>query len=205
VGGLVLLALIALWQGPSLWHDVRERYWRQQCWNYAAPVGRVVYDEDPLRAAPLVREGGAMVQLDPELPAAFIANDPDCWTTFTDLNRYALSRPGAVVFLHGRATHSGDSRLICLVFGGWNHRRWEFVAHVYRRNGYSSYLTGVDVPLEPGATPLRLFAGQPDAADESHFTFTYEANGQKGTIDGWLQAGDVVKLQLRDGPAGTRP
>ena len=34
---------------------------------------------------------------------------------------------------------------------------------------------------------LRLFAGQADPADESHFTIDYEVDGDRGTIDGWLR------------------
>jgi hypothetical protein len=51
---------------------------------------------------------------------------------------------------------------------------------------------------------LRLFAGQPDPNDDSHFTIRYEVDNQPGTIDGWLQADDTIKLQIRDGPA-TKP
>jgi hypothetical protein len=46
----------------------------------------------------------------------------------------------------------------------------------------------------------KLFAGQPDAADQSHFTIAYESRGRKGTIDGWLANDDSIKLEVRDGP-----
>ena len=48
---------------------------------------------------------------------------------------------------------------------------------------------------------MRLYAGQPDPADASHFTIKYEIDHVPGTIDGWLQPDDTVKLQVRDGPA----
>jgi hypothetical protein len=48
---------------------------------------------------------------------------------------------------------------------------------------------------------LRLYAGQPDPVDSSHFTIPYETTSGRGTIDGWLQADDTVKMQVRDGPA----
>ena len=47
----------------------------------------------------------------------------------------------------------------------------------------------------------RFFAGQPDPNDASHFSIDYEVEGEKGTIDGWLQDNDTVKMEVRDGPA----
>lgn len=48
---------------------------------------------------------------------------------------------------------------------------------------------------------IRLFAGQPDPADPSHFTIGYAVNGRPGTIDGWLQDDERVKFRVRGGPA----
>jgi len=45
--------------------------------------------------------------------------------------------------------------------------------------------------------PLRLFAGQPDTADASHFTVEYTAGGVQGIIVGWLKDDDTIKLQIR--------
>jgi hypothetical protein len=53
----------------------------------------------------------------------------------------------------------------------------------------------------PASKALRVFPGQPDPLDESHFTIPYDAGGVTGTIDGWLQADDSVRLVVRDGPA----
>lgn len=62
-------------------------------------------------------------------------------------------------------------------------------------------VTSVDAPYQFMLPGLRLYAGQPDPADASHFTIRYESKGSGGTIDGWLRDGDSVKLQVRDGPA----
>ena len=48
---------------------------------------------------------------------------------------------------------------------------------------------------------VRLYAVQPDPADESRFFFDYEVNGQRGTIEGRLQADDTVQWQVLSGPA----
>jgi hypothetical protein len=52
---------------------------------------------------------------------------------------------------------------------------------------------------------VRIFAGQADPADESHFTLTYEVDGHRGLIDGWLDPYDKVRMQVRDGPAVGAP
>ena len=57
------------------------------------------------------------------------------------------------------------------------------------------------VMLLPHAGHLQMFFGQPDSADAAHFTIKYDIDNIPGTIDGWLQNDDTVKLQIRDGPA----
>jgi hypothetical protein len=46
---------------------------------------------------------------------------------------------------------------------------------------------------------LRVYAGQPDPTDESHFTLGYELDGKPGTIDGWLRPNGSVVLEPREG------
>lgn len=46
---------------------------------------------------------------------------------------------------------------------------------------------------------LRVFAGQPDPSDESHFTIAYDLDGQPGVIDGWLNSDGSIKLEPRVG------
>jgi len=46
---------------------------------------------------------------------------------------------------------------------------------------------------------LRIWAGQADAGDESHFTIAYEIHGVRGTLDGWLKdaADGDVRVEFR--------
>ena len=60
-----------------------------------------------------------------------------------------------------------------------------------------------DAPLESLPPPdpgnrLRLFAGQPDPADPSHFTIGYDLDGRPGVIDGWLRD-EGIELRPREG------
>jgi hypothetical protein len=45
---------------------------------------------------------------------------------------------------------------------------------------------------------LRVYAGQADPVDASHFTIAYQLDGKSGTIDGWAKDAGVV-LRLREG------
>ena len=52
-------------------------------------------------------------------------------------------------------------------------------------------------PIDYGNV-LRVYAGQPDPADESHFTIAYRVDGRDGVIDGWLKD-DGLQLHPREG------
>ena len=45
---------------------------------------------------------------------------------------------------------------------------------------------------------VKIFAGQADLSDPAHFTIPYEIDGHAGTLDGWLNSYDQVKMQVRD-------
>ena len=47
------------------------------------------------------------------------------------------------------------------------------------------------------ARPAKVFVGQRDPADPSHFSFTGLMNDTPFTIDGWLQPDETVTMQLR--------
>jgi hypothetical protein len=46
---------------------------------------------------------------------------------------------------------------------------------------------------------LRIFFGQTDPADSSHFTLKYELNGKAGVINGWLKPNGSVVFEPREG------
>ncbi len=50
------------------------------------------------------------------------------------------------------------------------------------------------------AGSVTLFCGQHDPANDSHFIFSYIIDGNRGTIDAWLQDDDTIRLAVRDGP-----
>jgi hypothetical protein len=115
------------------------------------------------------------------------------------------------VFVHERRASGGEKRLVAVGFdpvafavgseapfkvGSWGYTNRISALEFSGATGDASLRFAV-APDEP----LKLYAGQPDPADESHFTIDYETPTGRGTIDGWLMPDDTVKLQIRDGPA----
>jgi hypothetical protein len=43
----------------------------------------------------------------------------------------------------------------------------------------------------------RVYAGQPDPADPSHFVIDYDDEDGRHTVDGWLQDADTLKFRFR--------
>ncbi|MDB5334045.1 MAG: hypothetical protein JWP03_5196 [Phycisphaerales bacterium] len=114
------------------------------------------------------------------------------------------------VFAHGRHYPNGPNRLVEVCFSatefvvGTDKPFAVIVAEVPSALFRISEHWENPHPLSfilPPSEPLKLFAGQADAADESHFTIAYSTPAGRGTIDGWLQPDDTVRMQVRDGPA----
>ncbi len=119
-------------------------------------------------------------------------------------------RTGA--FLHARHSIGAPERLVAIVFlerqnSANEDRLLEINALVWRPATWSPgsrlELAGLTTRVFARIDRRRvhLFAGQADVADPSHFTLLYDIDGQPGTIDGWIDAYDRVRLQVRDGPA----
>jgi hypothetical protein len=110
-----------------------------------------------------------------------------------------------LIFLHQRRAPDGGDRLIS-------------VFPTLDRTKDYSLLAEAEVPAnaQPGSRPslckamgisgeyrfeapmnLKVFAGQPDPADESHFTIRFDLDGKFNIIDGWLMPDDTVKLEPR--------
>ena len=122
--------------------------------------------------------------------------------SIVDVDSFAVQT--APVFIHARRSRGGVERLIVVhesvVAGGLPGLK-ALVAKSY-----------VPASLKPGSRlrpigehtlqhpAMVIHAGVADTQDASHFTITYELDGQPGTIDGWLVDDRSVVLEVRDGP-----
>jgi len=117
--------------------------------------------------------------------------------------------------LHERTSPAGHRRLVCVDYapgtttfqpafiGGYNYDACVAPPATWTKplvaveHGYE-----LDVPSGyPRHPPLvRVYAGQPDANDQSHFTIRYQMWGQEDVLDGWLGDDDEVRLVPRHLP-----
>ena len=114
----------------------------------------------------------------------------------------------ATVFVHGRRSSAGGHEKLVIVIFDWelfqNGYPTPFRARVESWDGRfrpmrvaaSVDAYGFQFMIPNGWLPT-IYAGQHDPFDESHFTIDYESPAGGGTIDGWLQPDDTVKLQVR--------
>ncbi len=199
-GALSLLALFVLSLVPRVVRFFRIVHWRSECMNYSPPADQIVYEEGVTPGMSVLEKGFDF--------AGFPVRTPNCLTElwkakeWPDHERYPSDRPlQHPEFLHELRSLQRGAELVSVYFGGWNDRRnWYFFFLVYDLNETFPSDAELEIPEHRLGT-LRLFAGQRDPSDPAHFTLAYELEGQKGTIDGWLQNDKHVNLQIRDGPA----
>ena len=219
VAVICLLAIVLVGGGMYFRRRIQDaRYWQavyqasftaqQQCMAYSAPPQQVMYEEDPVAASNLLKSGVTgyrQVWKQKSVGFHYAGFGNWCWPFGLD---------DALVFLHERRTSNGTSRIVAVGYlhAFANEARWDrsFVFGVWKPGfgrGYPEVLNlGRECFIEPlrnlhEKDLLRLYAGQADSTDLSHFTIAYEVNGQPGTIDGWLKDDDTIKLEVRDGPA----
>ena len=212
---------------PWAWREARVLYWQRQCLGYRFGDGEVVYEEEPAAAAlllarssqyapyPLNRSASPGVSS----PVKAAARVPSCWTQYDRLVGRASVQAGrsfgAVIFLHERISPSGHHRLVFVRYfpetdtftssfiQGYNIEQLvltpQTLTHpvVFAPRTYViRVLSGV-----PAHPPLvRMYGGQPDPADPSHFTVRYQMWGKEDVIDGRLDDQDQVTLIPRNPP-----
>lgn len=215
--GLLLIAGFATWLwGPRAWQKAKILYWQRQCMNYIAPVDQIVYEENPetvllLEADPNYRIGrwsdATNSSITPAIRYAY--RDASVLKNLLVLTT-SYSRLDPVVFLHERRTPSGKPRLIYIEHRPSSLQLVEGIrvdASLFIPASATTQLIPVDhdgngwggwqarAPLR-----VRIFAGQPDPGNPSHFTIRYQMWGQEDVIDGWLGDDDRVTLKPRKLP-----
>ena len=201
-----LLVTAAAWRwGPTGWRHVRLLYWQRQCLAYVAPADQVVLDDDPIVAAALLKREGYRNLAGAGSPpvAGFV---PRCWA---EAMRATTGPPaGSVLFLHERTSPGGQRRLVILQLPGSGTppltgsgipaliEPATLTAAPKFHNAVISADVDVSWPDLPRRS-TRLFAGQADPADASHFVIRFQTGGLGGTIDGWLEDNDRLRFRVR--------
>jgi hypothetical protein len=209
--GIAVFIVIYYW-GYQIWHQqVRRQFaqdWRsetQACMEYTAPANQIVFDDDP-RDFGQLDDCNVIMRRNGQAAAGRKLN---IWS-YSLISIPALTKVSdAFVFLHARKSKSGNQRLIVI---------WSPMLFEQDFNLHAAVILAPNAPFDqlvgkegmnfdstiPHNSTLRVFAGQPDPFDDSHFTIGYEADHHAGTIDGWLEDDDTVKLTIQPAPT-TKP
>jgi hypothetical protein len=212
-----LMLLVIVVGAGWFWQDTISRhvaawYWMRQCLAYSPPPGKVVWEEDPVEAKKLLsgkpREYLVWGQ------GAYARTR--CWDMLMEQYRpHFDSGLGSVLFLHqraGRGPGGGQKRLVRVWSSDFEPGGLHLMADDWSTSSIFSMPEYVGQYHAGPAGPVtikvaRIYAGQADPKDNSHFAFEYETPiGGHGKVDGWLEADDSITLVVGPvTPATTRP
>jgi hypothetical protein len=211
---LIVATAASIRWGPPVWRRARLLHHQRQCLAYNASPDRVIFDSHLEAAEELLTHAGGpdgFIPIPTGYPDAARAA-PQCLIELEkDVGATIRPCPGEPAFMHERISRSGIRRLVivhpaCLYTDNFN--------AVIDPATWFKPATSVwvqDSILKPGETPflaalpgIRVFAGQPDRTDPTHFTIAYDVSGEKGIVDGYLKDNGSVDLVHRHGPATRR-
>jgi hypothetical protein len=204
VGVIILLCAVtpfAVRNGNMAMERWRVNRLYRTCAAYTAPATKVVWEEASQQVKQLrdyqtvgSHNGNA---------AFFVPNE---WKQLNAAIGQQIQTWGTL-FLHERITPTTKRpRLVGVDIAGWSRggpvvlfaRCRTIAPAVPMRLPTEAKVDHPSVHLSATEGPLRLFAGQPDANDASHFTIEYMLGDQRGVIDGWLKDDGSVLLEPRE-------
>lgn len=172
----------------------------RQCAAHTLPATTVVWEEDPQR----IKQLGDYEHVSSHNgDAAYFV--PAAWRQLNAAIGQKIQSWGTL-FLHERQTPNGKRLLVGVDIAGWSRggpvvlfaRVRTISPAVPMRLPREEKVDHPSVHLSATDGPLRLFAGQPDANDASHFTIDYTIGDAPGLIDGWLKEDGSVLLEKRE-------
>jgi hypothetical protein len=134
------------------------------------------------------------------------------WRTSAYGSFWATGGQEGIAFLHQRFSPQGEGRIV--IVSGKDFWPGEAVLHASVLKPATWGESAVDVSAGPRSVGgdgrsfmelvlpqgTRLYVGQADPDDRSHFRLPYTLDKRRGTIDGWLVDGGTVAFRVRDGP-----
>jgi hypothetical protein len=211
--GIVLLMILGVvfagwhWRRNISQH-VMTWYWQEKCADFSMPPREIVLEMDPAGASALLIFRPGEYLTFSSGAGRHIRPIDEFWVNCTGVT--SKSSPG--VFAHERTSRGsggGKKRIVFVnivsVYGrpilSFDVLRPGHLARL--AEGSHSGANGADIGngyLYATDQKLRVYAGQADMLDLSHFTFDYEQWGQRDTMDGWLEADDSITLKPRKPP-----
>ena len=171
---------------PKLYAWAKDLYTQWRFLRYTAPADRVIVETDIDAAKRLLSQPGYVsLPRTWHVDAFYPGSTPEM----------SLGSEG-VLFLHERHTPKGERRLVTcsIVLAPMTYLH----TAIYRPTWNGLQRIRGDMVLHSfQGRVARILAGQPDAADPTHFTILYQADGQQRVLDAWLQDDDWVEFQVR--------
>jgi hypothetical protein len=212
---IVVLAVLAIRYAPRLNRRLDLLRAQRLAMSYAAPADHVVYERDPAKAAALLRASPNYWAVSypsedghtpppSHVPAGLgVAVDfVPAWRDFYRLASPPGRNTGAVLFLHKLRSPAGHERLVAVdgfLSAGSAHLRLASSvftpATLFSRPQFVTDNARYSLAEVGELQAERVFAGQLDPADASHFTILYETAAGTGVIDGWLKDDESVRLE----------
>lgn len=200
---LLAIAIVAAgvrW-GPQHVQQARLLYWQRECMKYRAPADQIVYERGPGAAALLTTSHEYTPLATTSGVPAPTGREPACLAAYQKLAGLTPPSGGGVLFVHALKTRSRPSRLVIV--------RSNFAADTAPMfiPGFDLEVTVLDpatwkmpqrnvtagMPIDVRSSILkepprvRVYAGQIDPADPSHFTIRYEFDGKPYIADGRIE------------------
>lgn len=208
MGGVLVIAVAVYFRGPELWRQAQLIFYQQRCLNQNLPADRPVYEQRPAAARELVSRYGYRAMSD---GGAYYVDAN--WAGFNALLAPPGIAPNATLYLHQRRTPDGEDRLVAVelltVRSIGSARALDFLVRVIEP-GYLSMPKDLSAggglvlgrAIVSAESTLRVFAGQSDPDNPSHFAIEYQEDDTRHrTIDGWLKNDGTVVLEPRDTPS----
>ena len=208
---LIVLAAVSVNRKPISDH-IALLYAQHRAMNYSAPAGQIVFTSDAEQAKMLVASSAGYIWTFPNQPP--VVRPEPIWISFNRLLLPGVAAPpAATVFCHQMRTPAGKRRLVALnlIYNGpWSNVPIFFNAMVIEPGATlfskPGSLKGTVCEISYHSMILaiqrtRIFAGQIDAADPTHFTIPYQIGDRPGIMDARLQDDDTLVITVRSGPA----
>ena len=204
VGMVAAVVAVVAALTPSLWHRFQLVRLQRACLAHRDPPDAVAYESlDLFNSTDHPDVGSRSMSETSAVPTA--------WTEFYGRLQGTGPRTAGMLFLHERRSPSGARRLVAVDVSTMNMGFFTFHARLFSVGSFlrpaaelpsaidTSDIDGGGSPhFTPGHRSVRLYAGQPDQNDPTHFTIDLELDGQRRTLDGWLRDDDTVVIESRE-------
>jgi hypothetical protein len=213
-GAIVVLIVIVStvgWRWGRDWRDRIVLLYDQRACLATAPPQQVAFDSDPARVARLAGDPNYAVVL-----GCAFRKPPAFWDQFLAAVGNSLGparSQRALLFLHECRAPDGSRFIVELERtaaadeSAYFIQGYDVESNVYRPATATHPAVSITnafaidvIDSVSGHTDIRIYAGQPDTSDPSHFTIRYESGGKTGTVDGRVDSQGHLSLAR---PAGS--